>query len=187
MISIHNLSFRYNNTPRPALEKIDLEINPGEFILVTGKSGCGKTTLIRALNGLIPQFYGGSVEGTVQIHGKNPFKEGPRNLSTIVGTVFQNSENQLFMRNVDSEIAFGMENLGFTHYEMEQQIQNIAEELGFQHLLNREISTLSGGEKQKVAFASILVMGPDILLLDEPTSELDPLTSRELMEWRTTT
>ncbi len=182
MISIHNLSFQYNNTTSPALKDIDLEIKQGEFILVTGESGCGKTTLIRAVNGLIPHFYGGKVEGSIRVQGVNPFKEGPRNLSTIVGTVFQNTENQLLMRNVDSEIAFGMENLGFTHEYMAKQVHKISEELGFHHLLDREISTLSGGEKQKVAFASILVMGPDIILLDEPTSELDPLAARELME-----
>jgi energy-coupling factor transport system ATP-binding protein len=182
MISIQNFSFTYNNTTSPALKNINLNIKPGEFILITGKSGCGKTTLIRALNGLIPHFYGGEIEGLIRIQGQNPLTEGPRNISTLVGTVFQNSENQLFMKNVDSEIAFGMENLGYTHENMEKQIKQIAEELGFHHLLDREISTLSGGEKQKVAFASILVMGPDILLLDEPTSELDPLAAKELME-----
>ncbi|MHA1110702.1 MAG: ABC transporter ATP-binding protein [Promethearchaeota archaeon] len=182
MISISNLSFQYNNTKFPALKNINLEIKQGEFILITGKSGCGKTTLLRALNGLIPHFYGGVVEGSIQVKGSNPFKEGPRNISTIIGTVFQNSENQLLMKNVDSEIAFGMENLGYSPEDMELKVHQISEELGFQHLLDREISTLSGGEKQKIAFASILVMGPDILLLDEPTSELDPLAAKELME-----
>ncbi|TFG19080.1 MAG: energy-coupling factor ABC transporter ATP-binding protein [Promethearchaeota archaeon] len=182
MISMKNFSFQYNNTKFPAIKNINLEIAQGEFILVMGKSGCGKTTLIRALNGLIPHFYGGEVEGSVQIKDTNPFKLGPRKISTMVGTVFQNSENQLLMKNVDSEIAFGMENLGYAPKTMEVQVHQIAEQLGFHHLLAREISTLSGGEKQKTAFASILVMKPDILLLDEPTSELDPLAAKELME-----
>ena len=130
---------------------------------------------------MIPHFYGGVLRGTVQILDKNPFLLGPRKLSRNVGTVYQNPENQLFMKHVDSEIAFGLENIGLEKEDMENQIHEIAENLGFNDLLRRETSTLSGGEKQKVALASILAMGPDILLLDEPTSELDPSVAKEFM------
>ncbi|MBN2155770.1 MAG: ATP-binding cassette domain-containing protein [Candidatus Lokiarchaeota archaeon] len=182
MIRIENLSFTYNKTPSPALEGISLQVSKGDFILITGESGCGKTTLMRAVNGLIPHFYGGLLTGNIQVLGENPFELSPRKLSQHVGTVFQNPENQLFMSSVDSEIAFGMENLGFPKDKMDSRIQEVAEDLGFTNLLSRKITTLSGGEKQKVALASILVMGPEILLMDEPTSELDPYAAKELME-----
>ncbi len=182
MIEISNLNFHYFGKNSEALKDIDLKISKGEFVLLTGLSGSGKSTLIRALNGLIPNFYGGRISGTVKALDMNVFEEKPRNLAKKIGMVFQNPENQLFMNNVESELVFGLENIRLSKSEIKVRLDETIELLGLELIRKRSISSLSGGEKQKVAIGAILAMQPEILILDEPTSELDQKSAEEILQ-----
>jgi energy-coupling factor transporter ATP-binding protein EcfA2 len=180
VIRFTDFSFKYNDIAFPVLQNINLHIDDGEFVLIAGPSGNGKTTLIRVLNGLIPHFYGGNLSGSVSVLGKDVFTTPTRMLAKDVGIVFQNPENQLFMNNVENEIVFGMENLGFSRTQMKQKLEYFIDFFGFRGMNKRDVSSLSGGEKQKLAIASVLAMEPKILVLDEPTSELDPKTAEDI-------
>jgi energy-coupling factor transporter ATP-binding protein EcfA2 len=181
LIEIKNLTFTYSGTDRPSLKNIDLEINGGEFVLVTGPSGGGKSSLCRSLNGLIPHFYGGEIAGRVSIGGMDTLEHSTKELATRVGMVFQDPENQLVSMDVEREIAFGLENLYFPRDLIARRIEESIDTLGIAGLRYRQIHELSGGEKQKVAIASVLALHPDILILDEPTSELDPKGAEEVL------
>ena len=182
MIEISNLNFEYFGKNFEALKDINLKIFKGEFVLLAGLSGSGKSTLIRALNGLIPNFYGGRISGTVRALNTNVFEEKPRNLAQKIGMVFQNPENQLFMNNVESELVFGLENINLSRGEIKNRLDDTIELLGLDLIRKRSISSLSGGEKQKVAIGAILAMQPEILILDEPTSELDQKSAEEILQ-----
>ncbi len=181
MLTFENFSFRYAGSNIFALKKINLDIFEGEFVLVVGNSGSGKTTLLRSINGLIPHFYGGEYRGSVHICNMTPFKNPPREVSKCVGTVFQDPENQILMSTVEREIAFPLENMGFERMEIWKRVEEILEILGLQEIREKKISTLSGGEKQKVAIGAALAPYPRYLLLDEPTSQLDPNSAEELL------
>ena len=155
------------------LRDVDLTINKGECVLLCGRSGCGKTTLTRLVNGLIPYFYPGEVTGTTYVDGKNIQDYPIYEVSEYVGSVFQNPRSQFFNVDTDSEISFGMENLTYPREKMKERISKTVADLDIAHLTGRSIFELSGGEKQKVAFASIYAMSPSIYLLDEPSSNLD--------------
>ncbi|MFA5451760.1 MAG: ATP-binding cassette domain-containing protein, partial [Dehalococcoidales bacterium] len=174
MIRFNNVTFAYNGSPKPALSQVSLTINRGEFVLVTGKSGSGKTSLCRTINGLIPHFHGGTISGTITVDGLNPVDASPSTMATKVGMVFQDPENQLVTSDVSHEICFGMENLGFPDNLIAERLEESLRLLDLDHLRNRPIHELSGGEKQRTIIASVLALRPDILILDEPTSELDP-------------
>ncbi|MHA1476063.1 MAG: ABC transporter ATP-binding protein, partial [Promethearchaeota archaeon] len=182
MIEICNLNFHYFGKNSGAIKDINLNISKGEFVLLTGLSGSGKSTLIRALNGLIPNFYGGRISGTVRVLDMNVFEEKPRNLAQKIGMVFQNPENQLFMNNVESELVFGLENIKLSKSEIKNRLDETIELLGLELIRKRSISSLSGGEKQKVAIGAILAMQPEILILDEPTSELDQKSAEDILQ-----
>ena len=182
MIEINNLSFIYTNRKNYSLNEITFKINDSEFVLIAGPSGCGKSTLCRCINGLIPSFYGGKISGTIKIQDINPLKTPTNQMAKKVGMVFQDPENQLIATDVEREIAFGLENLGFSKTIMKKRIEEVLDTVGIDHLRNRQINTLSGGEKQKVAIAAVLVLQPDILVLDEPTSELDPKGAEEVIQ-----
>jgi len=182
MIEINNLNFSYFGKNSEALKDINLKISKGEFVLLTGLSGSGKSTLIRSINGLIPNFYGGRISGSVKALNLNVFENKPRNLAQKIGMVFQNPENQLFMNNVESELVFGLENINLSKNEIKSRLNETIELLGLELLRKRAISSLSGGEKQKVAIGAILAMQPEILILDEPTSELDPKSAEEILQ-----
>ncbi len=173
MISIEDLNFTYASSSEPALHNVSLEIGGGEFILVIGKSGSGKSTLCRAMNGLIPHFYGGTISGRVFVDGLDTRDNPPASLANRVGMVFQDPENQLVMTNVENELAFGMENLAMPRAVMVDRISQYSSYFDLDNFLERFIPELSGGEKQKVALASVLAMRPRYLILDEPTSQLD--------------
>jgi energy-coupling factor transporter ATP-binding protein EcfA2 len=158
-----------------------LRINEDKFIVLCGETGSGKTTLIRCMNGLIPQFYSGFYKGTVNINGKNTSTTPISDLSTEVGIVFQNPENQLVSMNVEHEIAFGLENLGVSPEEISRKIKESASLTEIEHLLDKAPFELSGGEQQRVALASILVLEPKILILDEPTALLDPYMAKKIV------
>ena len=181
MISLKDLTFRYGDATKPALQDIELEIADGEFVLITGPSGCGKSTLCRCLNGLIPHFYGGEITGMVEVQELNVLEHPTKELATRVGMVFQDPENQLVAMDVEREIAFGLENLAFPREIIAKRIEESLDTLGISNIRYRQIHELSGGEKQKVAIASVLALHPDILVLDEPTSELDPKGAEDVL------
>jgi len=179
-IKIKDLSYYYSNTQKPALDNINLGIPEGQFVLIAGGSGSGKSSLARAIAGLIPDFYGGHYAGAVSLAGKILRQTDRREIAQMVSMVFQDPESQLVMSNVTQEIVFGMENLGMPNHLMQRRLVEVADSLGLSNCLNRSLPELSGGKKQKVALASALAVQPRILILDEPTSQLDPVASEEI-------
>ena len=174
MIEIKDLTFFYGDDQEAALKNINLTVGNGEFILIAGPSGGGKSSLARCLNGLIPHFYGGRLKGRVEVEGLETTRHAPKELATMVGMVFQDPENQLVTEDVEREIAFGLENLALPRREIAKRIEEALDTVGIAGLRHRPLHELSGGEKQKVAIASVLALKPRVLVLDEPTSELDP-------------
>ncbi|MCS6785077.1 MAG: ABC transporter ATP-binding protein [Candidatus Caldarchaeum sp.] len=181
LIEIRGLSFRYAGSEKPALSNINLDIEKGDFVLVVGPSGGGKSTLCRCINGLIPQFYEGEYSGKVVVDGYEAAKTPTYLLSQIVGMVFQNPQNQLFALSVEADVAFPLENLGLPRDEIISRIEEAMTMLNVQDLRDRSPFELSGGQQQRVAIASVLAMKPKILILDEPTSYLDPVSSLSLL------
>lgn len=180
-VEIENLTYVYPERETPALKNITLKIESGEFILILGKSGCGKSTLLRSINRLIPDFHGGNISGIVKINDKDIYKMKAVDISAKAGMVFQNPENQIIFSEVIKEIVFGMENLNFSYEKMKINLADVTSYLGITNLLNKKTFELSGGEMQKIAIASILCMEPQILLLDEPTSQLDPISAENII------
>ena len=173
MITIRDVSFTYAGNETDGIHHINLEIQKGECVLLCGRSGCGKTTVTRLINGLIPSFYMGTLTGSVLIDNQ-PVGELPLyKIAKRVGSVFQNPRTQFFNVDTDSEIAFGIENEGYPQEQLVQRVRQTAEDLHIETLSERNIFELSGGEKQKIAFASVYAMNPDIYVLDEPSSNLD--------------
>jgi energy-coupling factor transport system ATP-binding protein len=181
MIRFKDFSFFYPDSLKPSLDRINVKIEEGEFLVISGPSGGGKSTFLRSINGLIPNFYGGKISGEVLVHGRNASETPTNQMSELVGMVFQDPENQLISNHVEREIAFGMENLCFPNDLMKKRIEEALDAVNISRLRNRITSELSGGQKQKVAIASALAMHPSILLLDEPTSELDPRSAEEVL------
>jgi len=179
---IENLSFQYRTRPEPAIENISFELKPGEILLIAGSSGCGKTTLARCINGLIPRSYRGKREGKVLLQGKDVADMQIADVSQVVGTLLQDPERQIVASNVYNEIAFGPENLGLPREEILQRVEGALKRLKIEYLRERETFNLSGGEKQKVALAGLLAMNASILLLDEPLASLDPASAYEALE-----
>lgn len=179
---MRGLSFKYATSDQWALRDINLEIDEGEFVLLAGRSGCGKSTLLRCFNGLIPHFYEGEMEGEVRVYGLDTRTHPPYILSQYAGMVFQNPENQLFALSVEADIAFALENLALPREEIRERIEWALRVMGIEELRDKPPTELSGGQKQKVAIASILAMRPRMILLDEPTSSLDPLSAKQLIE-----
>ena len=182
IIEVKDLGFKYAGTDFYAIRGVNLEIDEGEFVVLAGKSGCGKTTLLRCLNGLIPHFYEGEFEGRVLIDGIDTRECPPHILSQKAGMVFQNPDNQLFALSVEADIAFPLENLGLPREEIRDRVEWALKLLGIEELRKRSPFELSAGQKQKVAIASVLAMKPKILLLDEPTSSLDPVSAKNLID-----
>lgn len=181
MLRINHLTYRYPGANLDALQVDELHVPAGKFCLVVGESGSGKSTLLRLINGLVPHFTGGSVRGDIVVAGMDPIKLGPQDMSREVGFVFQEVENQFVVEIVEDEIAFSMEQAAFSSVEMHKRVQQILQTLNLEHLKKRRVDSLSGGETQKIAIAAALVMQPKILVLDEPTSQLDPLAAEEIM------
>ncbi|MFQ6124838.1 MAG: energy-coupling factor ABC transporter ATP-binding protein [Candidatus Heimdallarchaeota archaeon] len=181
VISIKNLYFKYLSAKHWSLLNITLKISRGEFVLITGPTGSGKSTLVRCLNGLIPHFYPGQMQGTIQVLGIDPREKKVREMAGHVGFVFQNTEDQLFSLSVERELVFSLENLGLPKEEIKTRLEEVIEALNLSELLDKRIPKLSGGQKQKVAIAAALAMKPEILVLDEPLSELDPRSRLEII------
>ncbi|MDQ3706545.1 MAG: ABC transporter ATP-binding protein, partial [Chloroflexota bacterium] len=159
-----------------------LRVEEGEFLLVTGASGAGKSTLLRLLNGLVPHFYGGVLSGSIRVGDCDPVELGPGEMSDTVGLVFQDPEAQFVAEAVEDEMAFAMENAGVALPLMRRRVEEALHALGIEHLRSRRVSTLSGGERQRVAIAAVLTMQPRVLVLDEPTSQLDPQSAEEVLD-----
>jgi energy-coupling factor transporter ATP-binding protein EcfA2 len=181
LLEISNLTFRYRDRTEKALHDINFSLRRGEMLLLSGCSGCGKTTLVRCINGLIPRSYRGELQGSIALNGRDSAPLNLGQISQIVGTVLQDPERQIVASHVMQEVAFGLENLALPRDEVEQRVMNTLEYLGIGHLAERETFSLSGGEKQKVALAGALAMKPSILLLDEPLASLDPASAREAL------
>ena len=181
IIVARNLGFMYTGAKKQAIKEIDLTINKNEFILLTGPSGCGKTSLCRCLNGLIPNFYQGEWTGELHVNGLDVTTQPTSELSRTIGYVFQNPENQLFALNVEKDIAFGPENLGFSRDQIRERVDEAMDTTGTRNLKDFAPYELSGGQQQRVALAGVLAMRPSIIVLDEPTSFLDPRTAEDVM------
>ena len=180
-LAVENLSFRYRDRSEYALRNVSFQVQPGEILLVAGASGCGKTTLLRCINGLIPRSYKGDLSGQVRLYGRDTSGLSMVEISQTVGTVLQDPERQIVGSYVMDEVAFGPENLGLPREEIMARVEEALRCLGIAHLKERETFYLSGGEKQKVAIAGTLAMQPSILLLDEPLANLDPAGAQEAL------
>lgn len=180
-IYARNLTFTYAGAQEPSMQSVNLTIDKGEFAILTGPSGCGKTTFCRCLNGLIPNFYSGDLEGELEIDGISVEGKSTAELATRVGFVFQNPENQLFSLSVERDVGFGLENLGVPRGEALERVQWAMEATGITDLRNKAPYELSGGQQQRAAIAGVLAMRPSILVLDEPTSFLDPKSAEEII------
>ncbi|MEM3642115.1 MAG: ATP-binding cassette domain-containing protein [Candidatus Bathyarchaeia archaeon] len=182
IIETKNLTYTYPGAAWPAIKEVSIKIEKGEFALISGPSGCGKTTLCRCFNGLIPHFYQGELKGEIMVAGLRVQEHPIYEMATHVGLVFQNPENQLFALSVEKDVAFGLENLGIPREEIRKRVDWALELTGIYELRERTPTELSGGQQQRVAIASVLAMQPEVIVLDEPTSFLDPLGAKKIFE-----
>jgi energy-coupling factor transport system ATP-binding protein len=179
-ISVKNLSFSYQGTEKTAIANINLQVKKGEFLGITGPTGAGKSTLLQCLNGVIPHFLAGRYEGEVYVAGRRVSETTSQELSGVIGTVFQDPEAQIVSANVEEELAFGPENLSLCPAEILKRIDFSLKAVGIEDLRHAAINSLSGGQKQRVAIAAVLAMLPEVIILDEPTAELDPVGTDDL-------
>ena len=181
LVEIDDLTFRYRRATEPAIRGISLSIEPGEILLVAGPSGCGKSTLIRAINGLIPHAYPGDLTGSVRIEGKPTTELRLREIARTIGTMLQDPAKQIVGATVEAELAFGPENMGLERGEIIDRIREVLDRTAIASLAGRETAALSGGERQLVAAAGILMMRPQLYVVDEPLANLDPATAERLL------
>ncbi len=182
MIELEQVTYTYPDQTAPILNQVSLTVPEGEFLLVAGPSGAGKSTLLRCFNGLVPHFYGGTIAGRIHLFGHDPVAEGPGPMSRLVGLVFQDPEAQAVAGVVEDELAFALENHGLPRLTMRKRVEEVLGQLGLAPLRHRRLETLSGGERQRVAIGAVLTLQPQVLLLDEPTSQLDPQGAEEVLD-----
>jgi len=182
IIETKGLTYTYPSSTQPSISDVSIRVEKGEFVLITGPSGCGKTTLCRTFNGLIPQFYQGELKGEINVVNLDASKHPTYEMAKHVGLVFQNPENQLFALSVEKDVAFGLENLGFGRQEMRERVDWALNLTGIYDLRERSPHEMSGGQQQRVAIAAVLAMQPEIIVLDEPTSFLDPLSAQKIFD-----
>jgi energy-coupling factor transporter ATP-binding protein EcfA2 len=181
LVRVDGLTYRYRRATEPAIRDVSLTVDAGEVVLVAGPSGCGKSTLIRAINGLIPHAYPGELSGEVRIEGRPTSALKLRDIGATVGTVLQDPAKQIVGAMVESELAFGPENRGIPRADIRDRIRDVSARAGIEHLLGRETAALSGGERQLLAVAGILMLRPRVLVVDEPLANLDPATADRLL------
>ncbi|MCG7409844.1 ABC transporter ATP-binding protein [Paenibacillus sp. ACRRX] len=187
MIQFDNVSFRYGHEDQMSkgergVEHISFSVKPGQCLVLCGRSGCGKSTILRLVNGLAPSFFSGSLSGTIRVSGQSPSDLLPEARTRLMGVVFQDPRSQFFMDNVRDELAFSAENLGIAPHEIMIRINKQAAELGISHLLDRSLNQLSSGQKQLVAITAASVLSPPLLILDEPTANLDHNATQALLD-----
>lgn len=184
LVELQNVTYKYPLTDTPALQAIDLQVAEGEFVAVIGPNGAGKSTLCYTISGFIPHFFKGDLSGSVEVAGVETQQSSLSQWVLNAGLAFQNPFNQISgaKYTVYEEIAFGLENTGVPRQQIRQRVDQIIAQTGIADLAERSPYSLSGGQQQRVALASILVMQPKVLVLDEPTSQLDPLGSREVFQ-----
>jgi energy-coupling factor transporter ATP-binding protein EcfA2 len=179
---VDRLTFSYPGAQRPALSDVSFQIDPGEVIALLGPSGSGKSTLLRALAGLVPHFHGGRFAGRVEVAGRDTRRFRPADLADEVASLFQDPEDQVVFGRVANEVAFGLENLGTPPAEIWPRVHGALADAGIARLAERRTETLSAGELQRVCLAAVLAVGPSLLLLDEPTSQLDPAGAEAILD-----
>jgi energy-coupling factor transporter ATPase len=182
IIETKNLTYTYPGVSKPSINDVSIKVEKGEFVLITGPSGCGKTTLCRCFNGLIPHFYQGELKGEITVANMDTTKQQTHIMAKSVGLVFQNPENQLFALSIEKDVAFGLENLGVPRDEMRKRVEWALKLTGIYDLRERSPHEVSGGQQQRVAIAAVLAMQPEIIVLDEPTSFLDPLSAEKIFK-----
>ena len=180
MIDIQDLTFTYKDESSPALSGITLSVPEGAFLGVIGPAGAGKTTLTRAISGVIPHHYTGDYYGSVRVNGMDTVDTPLTDLSRLVGMVFQDVDSQIISSVVEDEILYGLENFGVPREEIPDRLDFALARVGISDLRERTVASLSGGQRQKVAIASVIALRPRVLVLDEPTGELDPRSSRQI-------
>ncbi|MFN3621464.1 MAG: energy-coupling factor ABC transporter ATP-binding protein [Nitrososphaerales archaeon] len=181
IIEIKGFTFYYAGSSRPALTDVNISVDEGEIVIIAGPSGCGKSTLLRSINGLIPHMYSGTYMGEVYVNNLKVSEHTISEIAKHVGYVFQNPENQIFMFSVERDVAFGLENLGLPREEIRKRVDWAIDLLGIREIAHRAPHEISDGQKQRVAIAGVLAMKPKLLILDEPTSLLDPLSALDLI------
>lgn len=181
MIRFSDVTFTYPDAQVPTLEGVDLSIPEGELCLVVGRTGLGKSTLLRCVNGLVPRFSGGHLRGSVTVAGRSTSDFAPRELADVVGVVGQDPTAGFVTDTVEDELAYVMENLGVAPDVMRRRVEDVLDLMGLSHLRQRPLLTLSGGQRQRVAIGSVLTAAPRVLVLDEPTSALDPAAAEEVL------
>ena len=183
-IELRDVSYRYPTSPKKNLKNINLTVESGEFIAVIGRNEAGKTTLCNVIRGFAPHFYNGTVSGSVKVNGKDVLATEIGELSSDVGYVFQNpfNQNSGVKSTVYEEISYGLENLGVSREEIFRRVDEVIDLLGIGHLAGKHPMKLSGGQCQRVALASVIVMEPEVLLIDEPTSQLDPKGTEDVFK-----
>ncbi len=182
IIETKNLTYTYPGGTKPSISDVSIKVEKGEFVLITGPSGCGKTTLCRCFNGLIPHFYQGELKGEISVAKNDTTKLQTHVMAKHVGLVFQNPENQLFALSIEKDVAFGLENLGAPREEIRKRVDWALKQTDIYDLRERSPHEVSGGQQQRVAIAAVLAMQPEIIVLDEPTSFLDPLSAEKIFE-----
>jgi energy-coupling factor transporter ATPase len=182
IIETKDLTYTYPGGTKPSIKGISIKVQKGEFVLITGPSGCGKTTLCRCFNGLIPHFYQGELEGEITVAGMDTTTHETHTMAKSVGLVFQNPENQLFALSIEKDVAFGLENLGMPREKIRERVEWALKLTDIHDLRERSPHEVSGGQQQRVAIAAVLAMQPEIIVLDEPTSFLDPLSAEKIFE-----
>ena len=182
MIEIRDFTFRYREGAEPVVKDINLSIPAGAFVGITGAAGAGKSTLTYAMNGIIPHCYPGDFYGSVTVDGMDTCETDLTDISRVVGSVCQDVDSQIVSSIVEDEVLYGLENFGVDHRFIEQRVTEALENMGIASLRDRPIDSLSGGQKQKLAIASILALHPKVLMLDEPTAELDPASSLSVFQ-----
>lgn len=181
LVELSQVSFKYAGAREYAIRDVNFSAGPREYVLLVGPSGCGKSTLLRVLNGLIPHFYSGEFKGEARVAGLDVSRTPTHVLARHVGMVFQDPENQLFLSSVEREIAFGLENMGLPRREVRRRVEEVIRLFELEELRYRAPYELSGGQQQRVAIASVMALEPEILVMDEPTANLDPASALEIL------